>query len=38
MGLQPTLDFTCAWITLFERQGGSWIWLGEVSSFKNHTN
>ena len=28
------LDFTCAWITLYEREGSRWIKLAEVSSFK----
>jgi hypothetical protein len=32
-GSMADLDFTCAWITLFERQGEKWIRLGEVSSF-----
>jgi len=32
-GSTADLDFTCAWITLFERQGDKWIRMGEVSSF-----
>ena len=28
------LDFTCAWITLYRRESGRWIRLGEVSSFE----
>jgi hypothetical protein len=27
------LDFTCAWITLYRRDGDRWIRLGEVSNF-----
>ena len=33
-GTERELDFTCAWITLYEKQGNKWIRLGEVSSFK----
>ena len=33
-GTDGNLDFICAWITLYERQGKKWIRLGEVSSFK----
>lgn len=33
-GSDRDLDFICAWITLFERQGNQWIRLAEVSSFK----
>ena len=32
-GSMAELDFTCAWITLFKREGEGWIRLGEVSSF-----
>ena len=32
-GSQAELDFICAWITLFKREGDSWVRLGEVSSF-----
>jgi ketosteroid isomerase-like protein len=28
------LDFTCAWITLYERQGDSWKRVVEASTFK----
>ncbi len=33
-GTERDLDFTCAWITLYERQGDKWIRLAEVSNFK----
>lgn len=33
-GAERELDFTCAWITLYEKQGDKWIRLGEVSNFK----
>ena len=33
-GSEKDLDFTCAWITLYERRGDTWIRLGEVSTFK----
>lgn len=33
-GNERDLDFTCAWITLYERQDDTWIRLGEVSTFK----
>ena len=33
-GAERELDFTCAWITLYEKQEDKWIRLGEVSSFK----
>jgi hypothetical protein len=33
-GTDRDLDFICAWITLYERQGKKWVRLGEVSSFK----
>ena len=33
-GSEQDLDFTCAWITLYERQGETWIRLGDVSTFK----
>lgn len=32
-GTSTGLEFTCAWITLFERRQDSWIRIGEVSSF-----
>ena len=28
------LDFTCAWITLYNREDGKWIRQGEVSTFR----
>ncbi len=28
------LDFTCAWLTLYERQGDTWVRLTDVSTFK----
>jgi ketosteroid isomerase-like protein len=28
------IDFTCAWITLYERQGGAWKRIVEASTFK----
>jgi hypothetical protein len=33
-GTQRDLDFTCAWITLYEREGSRWVKLAEVSNFK----
>ena len=33
-GSERMVDFICAWITLYQRQGEKWIRLGEVSSFK----
>jgi hypothetical protein len=33
-GTERDLDFTCAWITLYEREGSRWIKLAEVSNFK----
>ena len=33
-GAEREMDFVCAWITLYEKQGKKWIRLGEVSSFK----
>ncbi|UCE19995.1 MAG: nuclear transport factor 2 family protein [Gemmatimonadota bacterium] len=33
-GTERDLDFTCAWITLYERQDNTWLRLGEVSTFK----
>ena len=32
-GSLADLDFSCAWITLFERRDGKWLRMGEVSSF-----
>jgi hypothetical protein len=33
-GTGQNLDFTCAWITLYERDGDGWIRLGEVYNLK----
>ncbi len=33
-GSQRPLDFTCAWMTLYERRGKELIHLGDVSTFK----
>jgi len=33
-GTENPFDLTWAWITLYERRGGRWIWLGEASNFK----
>jgi hypothetical protein len=33
-GTDRDMDFTCAWITLYEREGDRWIKLTEVSNFK----
>ena len=33
-GTERGLDFTCAWITLYKRQGDNWVRLAEVSNFK----
>ena len=33
-GSKRDLDFICAWITLYERQGNRWIRTVEVSNFK----
>lgn len=32
-GSQRDMDFICAWITLWEREGDQWVRLGEVSTF-----
>ncbi|MHA1967576.1 MAG: hypothetical protein ACW964_07225 [Candidatus Hodarchaeales archaeon] len=34
-GSEKNLDFTCAWITLYERQDDKWIRLTDGSSFKS---
>ena len=34
-GSESELDFSCAWITLYERRGNGWLRLGEVSSFQS---
>lgn len=33
-GTEKDMDFTCAWITLYQREGDRWIKLAEVSNFK----
>ena len=33
-GKQEPIEFTCAWIELFERKDGKWIRVGNVSNFK----
>jgi hypothetical protein len=33
-GTERDLDFTCAWITLYQREGDRWVKLAEVSNFK----
>jgi len=33
-GAESDFDLTWAWITLYGRREGRWIWLGESSSFK----
>jgi len=33
-GTERDLDFTCAWITLYEHHGDKWLRLAEVSNFK----
>jgi hypothetical protein len=33
-GSQRELDFTCAWLTLYQRQGDRWMRTAEVSTFK----
>ena len=33
-GSEMDLDFTCAWITLYERQDDKWMRLADVSTFK----
>ena len=33
-GAERELDFTCAWMTLYERQGDRWMRLADVSTFK----
>jgi hypothetical protein len=33
-GAEVELDFTCAWITLYEREDDRWIRLVDVSTFK----
>jgi len=33
-GSERALDFVCAWITLYERQGDRWLRLAEISTFR----
>lgn len=33
-GAEKDFDLTWAWITLYERKGGRWVWLGEASNFR----
>lgn len=33
-GEEKDFDLTWAWITLYERRGDDWVWLGEASNFK----
>ena len=33
-GTQEPLQFTCAWIELYERRNGRWLRVGNVSNFK----
>jgi hypothetical protein len=33
-GSERVLDFICAWITLYQREGDKWLRMGEVSSFR----
>jgi len=33
-GRQEPLEFTCAWIELYERRGERWLRVGNVSNFK----
>jgi hypothetical protein len=33
-GTRRELDFTCAWLTLYQRQGDRWMRTAEVSTFK----
>ena len=33
-GPENKFDLVWAWITLYERKDGRWIWLGEASTFK----
>ena len=32
-GSERDIHFVCAWVTVFERRGDSWVRLAEVSSF-----
>jgi hypothetical protein len=33
-GSERALDFICAWISVYERQGDRWLRVGDVSSFE----
>jgi len=33
-GAEGDFGLTWAWITLYGRKGGRWVWLGEASNFK----
>lgn len=33
-GKEEPLDFTCAWISLFEKRDGEWVTIGDVSTFR----
>ena len=33
-GPERDFDLVWAWVTLYERKDGRWIWLGEASTFK----
>jgi hypothetical protein len=33
-GIERELDFDCVWITIFEREGDTWIRRGDVSTFR----
>lgn len=35
-GEENDFDLTWAWITLYERRGDDWVWLGEASNFKRN--
>jgi hypothetical protein len=33
-GTQRDVDFTCAWMTVYQRQGDGWMRLADASTFK----
>ena len=33
-GTEEPLEFTCAWISLFEKRDGDWVTTGDVSTFR----
>ncbi len=33
-GTEEPLEFTCAWISLFEKRDGEWVTTGDVSTFR----